>query len=40
LYRCTSELAAVVDKAKHNQGNTITVFGHAVGLCTLNQVDP
>lgn len=26
------ELAAVVDKVKHNQGNTISVFGHAVFL--------
>ena len=27
-----AELAAVVDRAKHNAGNTITVFGHAVFL--------
>ena len=26
------ELAAAVDKVKHNQGNTVTVFGHAVFL--------
>jgi len=26
------ELAQVVERAKHNQGNTITVFGHAVFL--------